>query len=57
LGGGRPSHGLLGNLAPRNVAFYRRTGGELVGEGVAAGADRQYWLFRWEPNNPERNDN
>ena len=23
---------------PRNVAFYRRTGGELVGEGVAPGA-------------------
>ena len=42
---------------PRNVASYRRTGGEPVGEGVAAGADRQYWLFRWEPNNPERNDN
>ena len=42
---------------PRNVAFYRRTGSELVGEGLAAGADRQYWLFRWKPNDPERNDN
>ena len=42
---------------PRNVAFYRRTGGELVGEGVAPGPNRQYWLFRREPNNPERNGN
>jgi GNAT superfamily N-acetyltransferase len=25
---------------PRNVAFYRRTGDELVGEGVAPGADQ-----------------
>ena len=34
---------------PRNVAFYQRLGGEVVGEGVAPGADRAYWLFRWQP--------
>lgn len=39
---------------PRNVAFYRRLGGQVVGEGLAPGADRAYWLFLWQPDGSER---
>src|SRR3954469_18353475 len=33
----------------RNVAFYERLGGDVIGEGVAPGAELKYWPFRWQP--------